>query len=410
MARGAEARLEVLPDDRTREAQKQSEKGADHGVQPDLGLGVPRWRTRFGQQRDVGVIDLARQAVRRQALLGHVIRALRALDVLLQHIELVALRGHRQHLRLLDVELGVQLLLPLQVDLVGGVDVPHHLLGFGRNLPFQAPHFGNRALMFRVVVSYANRNVAQVCLGVRQFSAQPLDDRALHDIRCRALQAGRLLGACAGIEALRLSQGELVGQLIQAGQLGIVSFAGIEYSVLQLVMRQSRLGFLEVLAQLLCTRVEECNIALCVLRTQLDLGSDESLDEAVGCLGGKLRRSGSVAELHHAALAGGPDLQMFAQPLREVFLRGQFAARVLTPEGKSVLVLRELQIRDHFVDHAIAEDHVGQGRHEHLRLLRIGRAKRTGDWFGRIDVGQDLRGRHVFSRHQQAADQCGRRR
>ena len=98
---------------------------------------------------------------------------------------------------------------------------------------------------------------------------------------------------------------------------------------------------------------------------------------------------------------------MFAQPLREVFLRGQFAARVLTPEGKSVLVLRELQIRDHFVDHAIAEDHVGQGRHEHLRLLRIGRAIRTGDRFGRIDVGQDLRGRRVFPRHQQAADQRG---
>src|SRR6266403_5800833 len=31
LPRGAEARLEVLPDDGTREAQKQSEKGADHG-------------------------------------------------------------------------------------------------------------------------------------------------------------------------------------------------------------------------------------------------------------------------------------------------------------------------------------------------------------------------------------------
>ncbi len=101
---------------------------------------------------------------------------------------------------------------------------------------------------------------------------------------------------------------------------------------------------------------------------------------------------------------------MFAQRLREIFLQGQFAVRVLTPPGNSLLVLGELQVCDHFVDHAITENHVGQGRHEHLRLLRIGRAKRTGDWFGRIDVGQDLRGRHVFSRHQQAADQRGRRR
>jgi hypothetical protein len=98
---------------------------------------------------------------------------------------------------------------------------------------------------------------------------------------------------------------------------------------------------------------------------------------------------------------------MIAQPQREIFLRGQLAARVLAPLGKGVLVLGELQIRDHFVDHAIAEDHVDQGRHELLPLLRIGRAKRTGDRLGCIDVDQDLRGRHVFSRHQQAADQRG---
>ena len=261
----------------------------------DRGEGYGQRRTaasRFegnGRRRQHGRIvqtGLAFLRCLRMTLQCLVVCLLRALDVALEHGELIAALLQLQHALSLRVQSAHDVLLALGTDLLRYIHGPRDPLALFCKLHFELRQLVPGGAKLRMVHTKAARKLFQLCLRPRNFSRERLHHRILQDIRKLRRAARGVLCARATVDAACLGDRERRRKLVHLSGFDVELFIAAHDAVLALIGEEPRLRRAQRLACCRSALVEESRRHARRRHVQLECHAQIRLCKRVGKLRG----------------------------------------------------------------------------------------------------------------------------